>query len=67
MSEIPRHWRLNQQRYNLVGEKCPHCETLMFPPRDICIDCGQLAKEITGEIYSSLKISSPQEVSMSSK
>ncbi|HBP51631.1 MAG: hypothetical protein US68_C0003G0034 [Candidatus Shapirobacteria bacterium GW2011_GWE1_38_10] len=41
--EIPRHWRLKQQRYQLIGEKCPHCEELIFPPRDICpgVGCGQ--------------------------
>jgi uncharacterized protein len=42
--EIPRHWRLNQQRYGLVGEVCPHCDTKIFPPRDICPACGKDAK-----------------------
>lgn len=42
--EIPRHWRLKQQRYGLIGEKCPHCETKIFPPRDICPHCGGEAK-----------------------
>jgi uncharacterized OB-fold protein len=42
--EIPRHWRLKQQRYSLVGEACPHCEAKIFPPRDICPACGQEAR-----------------------
>lgn len=63
-SEIARHWRLKPQRYNLIGEQCPHCETLMFPPRDICIDCGGLAKGTVEEVYSNLRVSSPTEVSM---
>ena len=55
--EIPRHWRLKQQRYGLVGEVCPHCETKIFPPRDICPACGQEAKTSftfsgRGEVYS---------------
>ncbi|PIW20548.1 MAG: transcriptional regulator, partial [Anaerolineae bacterium CG17_big_fil_post_rev_8_21_14_2_50_57_27] len=55
--EIPRHWRLRQQRYGLVGEICPHCEAKIFPPRDICPSCGQEAKTLyafsgKGEIYS---------------
>ena len=29
--EIPRHWRLKQQRYGLVGEVCPHCEDQDLP------------------------------------
>lgn len=42
--EIPRHWRLRQQRYALVGEVCPHCEEKIFPPRDVCPYCGNEAK-----------------------
>ncbi|KPL82333.1 transcriptional regulator [Thermanaerothrix daxensis] len=42
--EIPRHWRLKQQRYALVGEVCPHCEEKIFPPRDVCPYCGNEAK-----------------------
>ena len=30
--EIPRHWRLKQQRYALIGEVCPHCEAKNLPP-----------------------------------
>src|SRR5512137_3010430 len=55
--EIPRHWRLKQQRYALVGEVCPHCDTKIFPPRDVCPHCGGEAKNMynfsgKGEVYS---------------
>lgn len=55
--EIPRHWRLKQQRYSLVGEVCPHCDNKIFPPRDVCPNCGGEAKELysfsgRGEVYS---------------
>ena len=55
--EIPRHWRLKQQRYGLVGEICPHCEARIFPPRDVCPACGGEAKTAfafsgRGEVYS---------------
>lgn len=55
--EVSRHWRLRQQRYALVGEVCPHCDTKIFPPRDICPDCGQEAKTLyqfsgRGEVFS---------------
>ncbi len=43
--EVPRHWRLKQQRYGLVGEVCPHCDFKIFPPRDVCPECGGEAKE----------------------
>ena len=62
--EIPRHWRLKKQRYSLTGEVCPHCDAKLFPPRDICPECGQNAKtEFTfsgrGEVYSYTTIYDP--------
>lgn len=55
--EISRHWRLQQQRYGLVGEVCPHCEEKIFPPRDVCPNCSGEAKTPytftgKGQIYS---------------
>lgn len=58
--EIPRHWRLKAQRYNLVGEICESGHKV-FPPRDVCPDCHGEAKipftfSGKGEIYSSTVI-----------
>jgi uncharacterized OB-fold protein len=55
--EIPRHWRLKGQRFGLVGKICTHCEAKIFPPREICPNCGSEVKtDFTfsgkGEIYS---------------
>ncbi|MGD0750755.1 MAG: Zn-ribbon domain-containing OB-fold protein [Anaerolineales bacterium] len=55
--EIARHWRLKQQRYGLVGEVCPHCLAKIFPPRDVCPNCGGEAKTAfafsgKGEVFS---------------
>ena len=55
--EIARHWRLKQQRYGLVGEVCPHCDAKIFPPRDVCPNCGGEAKTAfafsgKGEVFS---------------
>ncbi len=55
--EISRHWRLQQQRYGLVGEVCPHCDEKIFPPRDVCPNCANEAREPfmfsgKGEVYS---------------
>ena len=55
--EIPRHWRLKQQRYGLVGQACSHCEAKIFPPREICPNCGSEVKTPftfsgKGEVYS---------------
>jgi len=55
--EISRHWRLKRQRYGLVGEICPNCSAKLFPPRDICPECGKEAKNLynfsgKGEVYS---------------
>ena len=64
--EISRHWRLQQQRYGLVGEVCPHCEEKIFPPRDVCPNCAQEAKTPyvfsgKGEVYSYTTIYDPPE------
>ncbi len=55
--DIPRHWRLKKQRYALVGEVCGHCDSKIFPPRDVCPNCGEEAKVLyqfsgRGEVYS---------------
>jgi uncharacterized OB-fold protein len=55
--EIPRHWRLKQQRYGLVGEVCPRCDAKIFPPRDVCPSCGGEVKTAfafsgKGEVFS---------------
>jgi hypothetical protein len=60
--EVPRYWRMKNQRYALVGEVCPHCDAKLFPPRDVCPHCGQDAKtKFTfsgrGEVYSFTTIS----------
>ncbi len=62
--EIPRHWRLRKQRYSLVGEICPHCEARLFPPRDVCPECGGEARKSfnfsgRGEVYSYTTIYDP--------
>lgn len=55
--EVSRNWRLQKQRYGLVGEVCDHCGTKLFPPRDVCPECAEEAKTLyqfsgRGEVYS---------------
>ncbi|MBN1430933.1 MAG: Zn-ribbon domain-containing OB-fold protein [Anaerolineae bacterium] len=55
--ELPQHWRLADQRYRLIGEKCPHCEASIFPPHDVCPECSKPAGSLytfagTGTVYS---------------
>lgn len=62
--EISRHWRLRKQRYSLVGEVCPHCEAKLFPPRDVCPECGQEARTLynfsgRGTVYSYTTVYEP--------
>jgi len=57
MNSIPRNWRLQQQRYRLVGEICEKCGARIFPPRDVCPECEtvqQTEVEFSGrgEVYS---------------
>ena len=62
--EISRHWRLRKQRYSLTGEVCPHCDAKLFPPRDVCPECGKEAKTLfhfsgRGEVYSYTTVYEP--------
>ena len=55
--EIARHWRLKEQRYNLLGTACPKCGKKSFPPRDVCPSCGSEATTAfafngKGEVFS---------------
>lgn len=55
--EISRHWRLQAQRYCLVGETCDSCGEKIFPSRKNCLGCEAPAQELytftgLGEIYS---------------
>ena len=40
-TQIARHWRLNAQRYGLVGDLCPDCNRKIFPPREVCPHCAE--------------------------
>lgn len=55
--QVSNYWRLKNQRYSMTGEVCPHCESKIFPPRDICPDCGEEARDLfhfsgQGQVYS---------------
>ena len=55
--KVATDWRLRGQRYRLEGEVCDHCNSAIFPPRDICPECGKPAKRPhtlsgRGEVYS---------------
>jgi uncharacterized OB-fold protein len=54
---IPRYWRLQSQRYSMVGEVCTECGSKLFPPRDVCPECSKPAYEEytfsgNGKVYS---------------
>ncbi|MBD3223477.1 MAG: transcriptional regulator [Caldithrix sp.] len=43
--DIPRYWRLRNQRYKLEGSRCKACGKLFFPPRQICTKCKKREME----------------------
>ena len=64
--QVPRHWRIQKQRYSLVGEVCESCGNKIFPPRDICPECEAPAKTPfqfsgRGEVYSYSSVYHPPE------
>ena len=55
--DIPRYWRLKNQRYRLEGRRCLECGNLSFPPRLVCRKCKSRESEPyefigRGSIYS---------------
>ena len=42
--EVPRHWRLKNQRYRLEGSICPNCGEPVFPRRPVCLQCAVEAR-----------------------
>ena len=61
---LPGNWRLQTQRYRLVGEICEQCGSKLFPPRDVCPECEAPAKTPftfsgRGEVYSYSTVYNP--------
>lgn len=55
--DVPRYWRLKNQRYRLQGKKCIDCGTMSFPPRIVCQKCKSRNTQSyrfkgTGTLYS---------------
>lgn len=55
---LPNYTRSVEQRYRLVGLKCPACGVINFPPAEICGECGyqgefdKVVPDGRGKIYS---------------
>lgn len=43
--DIPRYWRLTDQRYRLQGSVCQNCGHFMFPTRLVCPKCKSRSLE----------------------
>ncbi len=41
---IPRNWSLQQQRYRLAGKVCERCDRVIFPSRNVCPECDDMAQ-----------------------
>ena len=58
---VPRFWRKQTNRYNLIGTKCETCGTYYFPPRTLCPKCRREGKIVdykfkgTGKIVTFLQ------------
>jgi uncharacterized OB-fold protein len=64
--DIASYWRTSKQRLSLTGEVCPHCQSKLFPPRDVCPKCGGPAKTPfqfsgKGSVYSFTTLYNPPE------
>ncbi len=55
--DLARNWRLREQRYQLIGNRCVACGAKFFPPRQVCTECRGTQFEPyqfngKGELYS---------------
>ncbi len=55
--DLARNWRLREQRYRLIGNRCVNCGAKFFPPRQVCTECRTTTFEPyqfngKGELYS---------------
>ncbi|MBN1166278.1 MAG: Zn-ribbon domain-containing OB-fold protein [Methanospirillaceae archaeon] len=41
---VPRFWRKQQSRYNLIGTTCSTCGQYFYPPRNFCPECRRDGK-----------------------
>ncbi|MBI4020987.1 MAG: Zn-ribbon domain-containing OB-fold protein [Candidatus Aenigmarchaeota archaeon] len=44
VESVPLSWRLQRQRYNLIGTRCATCDERFFPPRNFCPSCRRKGK-----------------------
>ncbi len=54
---LARNWRVREQRYQLIGNRCVACGAKFFPPRQVCTECRATQFEPyqfsgKGELYS---------------
>jgi uncharacterized OB-fold protein len=42
---MPSHWRLQKQKYSLVGSRCVKCSALFFPGRRLCMACSSQTED----------------------
>ena len=43
---VPRFWREQQNRYNLIGTRCTVCDSYFYPPRPFCPNCRREGKVV---------------------
>jgi uncharacterized OB-fold protein len=46
---VAQNWRLNAQRYAMKGVRCEKCQTVLFPPREVCPHCAALEAQKNAE------------------
>ncbi len=49
--QVPRYWREQSERYNLIGSHCNNCDLNVFPRRSLCPECRHESKGKMEEIH----------------
>jgi hypothetical protein len=43
-SSVSLHWRLQKSKYRLIGTKCITCNSVYYPPKNLCPECRRKGK-----------------------
>lgn len=64
---VAKYWRETPQRYRFEAAKCKKCNSISFPPRLVCPECGsrefvEIILKDTGKIltYTTIEVGPPE-------
>jgi hypothetical protein len=60
--QLPRWCRNKNEYLRMAAIKCPHCDAIQFPKRDVCPHCGGLSENMQKVLDKQKRISSTNDI-----